>query len=174
MLHVLKTTAESDPSNAQPENANLPSAGVLTTYSTGNLYAVTVQSGTQVINLRAGVVNGNVALWLDHDGSEKNFGEPDILEITGPPAVAGVELRIRDFTIGTTTYKVSGTNDSGCLAGAWPRYECGTETGIKCVMSNPSVSDQVNWIKFTIAAAPPAGHAVPAPLDPIVVIKKEG
>lgn len=173
MLHVLKTT-ESAPSNTQPENANLPLAIALTTYATGNVYAVSFQSGLPVIHLRAGVVDGKVALWLDHDGSEKLFGEPDILEITGPPAVTGAELRIRDFTIGGDTYKVSGTNDSGCMTGAWQRYETTTESGIKCVLSMPSGTEQANWIKFTIAAEPPSGHAVPAPLDPLTVIKKEG
>jgi len=172
MLHVLKTTTESDPSNAQPENANFPRVDTLVTYASGNVYAVSVESGIPVVNLRAGVVDGKVALWLDHDGSEKLFGEPDILEITGPPAVAGVELRINDFIIGAVTYKVSGTNDSGCMTGAWPRNEA--ENGIKCVLSMPSGSEQVNWIKFTIAAEPPSGHPVPTPLDPLGVIKKEG
>lgn len=172
MLHVLKTTAESDLSNTQPENANFPRVDTLVTYASGNVYAVSAESGIPVINLRADVIDGKVALWLDHDGAEKLFGEPDILEITGPPAVGGVELRIDDFTIGAATYKVSGTNDSGCMIGAWPRNEA--ENGIKCVLSMPSGSEQVNWIKFTIAAEPPPGYAVPAPLDPLGVIKKEG
>lgn len=172
MLHVLKTTTESDPSNTLPENANYPSVAMLPTYISGNVYAVSVDSGIPVIDLRAGVVDGKVALWLDHGGSEKLFGEPDILEITGRPAVSGVKLRISDFTINSVTYKVSGTNDSGSMTGEWPRNT--SDTGIECLLSMPSGIEQVNWIKFTIAAHPPSGYAVPTPLDPLGVIKKEG
>lgn len=172
MLHVLKTAVESESTNTQPENANYPSVAMFPASTAGTVYAVSATSGVPVLELRADVIDGKVALWLDHDGSEKMFGEPDILEITGPPAVSGVELRISDFAIGGVTYKVSATNDSGSMLGAWPRNA--SDTGISCLLSMPSSSAQVNWIKFTVAAQPPSGHAVPTPLDPLGVIKKEG
>lgn len=173
MLHVLKTT-EPATSLTQPENANRPLATALDTFSTDNVYAVSVGIGIPVFYLRASVVAGKVALWLDHGGTEKPFGEPDTLEITGPPGLLGAKLRIRDFTIGSDMYKVSATIDSGSVTGTWERYAEGTEAGVEFVLPAPSSSGEENRIKFTVAAEPPPGLPTPVPLDPNGVIKKEG
>lgn len=173
MLHVLKST-ESTTSVTQPENANLPSGLALGTEATGNLYTVSVGAGVPVIYLRASVVAGKVALWVDHGGTEKPFGEPDTLEITGPPGLMGAKLRIRDFIIGNDKYEVSATIDSGSVTGKWARYAAGTEAGIEFVLPVAAESGGANWIKFTVAATPPEGVPAPLALDPHGVIKKEG
>lgn len=170
MLHVLKST-ESTTSLTQPENANLP---LVLALGAGNLYAVSVGTGIPVIYLRASVVAGKVALWVDQGGTEMPFGEPDTLEITGPPGLLGAKLRIRDFIFNSNKYEVSATIDSGSVTGTWARYATATEAGIEFVLPAAAESGGANWIKFTVAATPPDGVPTPLKLDPHGVIKKEG
>jgi hypothetical protein len=165
--------AESEKSHAQPQNTNLGAVRATTAEMSGAVHALVAQAGVTVVDLRADVVDGKLALWL-HDGqSEVSVGELDTLEITGPPAAEWVELRIGDIAAGGAVgYQVSGQNEAGCSLGAWPRNEA--ETGIRCVLAMPSDSAQTNWIKFTINATPLLGQPVPLALDPLGVVKKEG
>ena len=172
MLYGQKTIDSQIP-HAQPENVNFIAPGASTEDTTGTVHALAGQAGVTVVNLRAGVVDGKVGLWLHNGLSEVSVGELDTLEITGPPGATEVELRVADITSGgAVAYKVSGVNEAGCTLGEWPRNDAGT--GIKCVLAMPPGSTQVNWIKFTIGAEPQQGQATPTPLDPLGVVKKEG
>jgi hypothetical protein len=172
MLYGQKTI-ESQITLAQPENVNFIEPAASTQDTSGTVHAMLGQAGVTVVDLRAEVVQGKVALWLQSGESEVSVGELDTLEITGPPDATEVELRVADITSGgAVAYKVVGLNEAGCTLGEWPRDDAGT--GIKCVLAMPPGSTQVNWIKFTIAAEPQQGQATPTPLDPLGVVKKEG
>lgn len=167
-------TFESEKLHTQVQNANLIAPAASTSDLSGTVHALTAQSGVTVVDLRAGVVDGKVALWLDNGLAALGVGELDTLEITGPPEAEAVEFRIGDIVIdGVVAYKVSGQNEAGCALGAWPRTEA--ETGICCVVEMPTGCTQVNWFKFTISATPlEEGRPTPTPLDPLSVIKKGG
>jgi hypothetical protein len=167
-------TVESEKLHMHVQNANLVAPATRTSDLSGRVHLLTGQSGVTVIDLRAAVVDGKVALWLNDGQAEVGVGELDTLEITGPPAAEAVEFRIGDIVIGgEVAYKVSGQNEAGCSLGAWPRTEA--ETGICCVIEMPAGSTQVNWFKFTVSATPvQQGQPTPTPLDPLSVIKKGG
>ena len=172
MLYGQKT-AESETLHAQPENINVVASSASTEDTSGAVHAMAAQTGATVVNLRADVVDGKVALWLDNGQGEVSVGELDTLEITGPPGAETVELHVADITIGKdVAYTVAGKNDAGCWQGEWPRNA--TDTGIICVLAMPASSGQVNWIKFTISADPRLGQDAPLALDPLSVVKKDG
>jgi hypothetical protein len=172
MLYGQMTT-DSQISLAQPENANLVKPVAHTEDMSGTVHALAGQAGVTVVNLRAGVVDGKVGLWLHNGQGEVSVGELDTLEITGPPGAEEVEIHVADITSGdVVAYKVSGENEAGCVLGEWPRNDAGT--GIKCVLAMPPGISQVNWIKFTIGAEPLLGQQPPIALDPLGVVKKDG
>jgi hypothetical protein len=173
MLYGQNETGKSEKSPALPPNANVGGARASTAEITGAVHRLPGCAGVTVVELRAGVVEGKVALWLRDGQSELGLGELDTVEITGPSSAEAVELRIADITVGgQVAYKVSGVNEAGCMVGAWPRNDAGT--GIRCVLPMPCNCTQTNWIKFTIAAAPLLGQPTPLALDPVGVVKKEG
>jgi hypothetical protein len=173
MLYGQNETGKSEKSFTHPLNASLGAPRASTAELSGAVHRLPGQAGVTVVELRASVVEGKVALWVRHGECEVGVGELDTLEITGPNAAEAVELRIADITAGDkVAYRVSGENEAGCVVGAWPRNDAGT--GIRCVLPMPCNCAQTNWIKFTIAATPLLGQPVPVALDPVSVVKKEG
>ncbi|HWN68137.1 MAG TPA: hypothetical protein VNM90_10900 [Haliangium sp.] len=172
MLYGQKTV-ESETLHAQLENTGAVQSGAITEDTSGTIHTLAAQAGVTVVNLRAEVVEGKVALWLHNGQCEVSVGEVDTLEITGPPGAETVELHIADITSGAeVAYTVAGKNEAGCWVGEWPRNAA--DTGITCVLAMPASSGQVSWIKFTIGADPRLGQPAPIALDPLSVVKKDG
>lgn len=175
MLYGFKNIVAPDQSQPQNSNAgNIAKNRAYTADVIGAVHALSAQAGVTVIELRAEVVGGKVALWL-HDGhSQVGVGELDTLEVTGPPAAEAVELRVSDIrdASGAVAYKVWGRNEAGYAVGEWSRNHAGT--GIQYVLPMPSTNVVPNWIKFTVGATPLLGQPTPIALDPTGVVKKEG
>lgn len=173
MLYGQNETGKSEKSPALPIDVARGAGRASTSELAGAIHRLPGCTGVTVVELRAGVVNGKVALWLRDGQFEVTVGELDTIEVTGPLCAEAVELRIPDITVGgQVAYKVSGENEAGCVLGSWPRNDAGN--GIRCVLPMPCGCTEANWIKFTIAATPLLGQPTPLALDPVGVVKKEG
>jgi hypothetical protein len=176
MLNAYKKTADSDLSYTQPENANLSSteAGTQISPASGVTHRVAVTAQAPYVDLKALVVDGKVALQLSlADGSVVSLGEPDTLEITGPPNLS-VALRAADIVDGNgmTLYAVNGKTEESTTTARWTRNA--SDTGTECSLQVPAGAQEETF-KFTMAAAPCLGSlSTPLPLDPYGIIKKEG
>ncbi|GAB4514078.1 MAG: hypothetical protein Tsb0020_32510 [Haliangiales bacterium] len=166
---MFHTNESSSPTTAETAYSQMPTMSAPDTHQFAARYPLSESE----IRLRMRVVDGSVGLELMSRGSWSALGPLDILDIAPTDAADTVVMRIADIVddAGHTVYTAYGRTDAGCGASEWTREG----RDLLCRLKAPPSAAQVNWIKFTIGAAPTsASVGEPAPFDPMAIVRKEG